>query len=164
MKCRIIAVLVLVSVVNVWAQFAYKPLNASIPDSSTLIIPAVDQFNATAFTSNTAVTAGTILSYSNKYYMVLTAGTTTNTLPTHFDGDGTNGTAVLRWVWPKRSSVMLQNSGAGNIYLAYGKTAESGKGLVLLPNYGNAIKIDGITSVYGISDSGSTNTILIHVE
>ena len=149
---------------GVMAQMAYKPLNQDVPDSSTKIIVSATPTNTTAFSSNAVVAAGTVLTYSNLYYLVVAGGTTTNYLPQNYDGDMSNGTAVLRWVWPVRESVLLQNSGTGNVYLAYGNAAEAGKGLVLLPSYGNSIRIKGNVSVFGVSDTGITNRVLIHAE
>lgn len=93
-----------------------------------------------------------------------TQGISAVTCPSHLQGDATEtgGTNIWRRIPPQeRLGCSIQNTGTSSVWLAIGHAAEVGKGIELVA--GATFWKDNDTlqdSVFGVCDTGDTNTVV----
>lgn len=100
--------------------------------NSYVILPPRKAINADAvWVAETAVTQGQVLANTNKYYMVLVAGTTATNAPTNTTGRvEVNGTATLIHCLtiPDRTQALVTLESDADIWFHTGKTATTNGG------------------------------------
>lgn len=147
---------------------AYLPVSIDVGVSSLQILPAVTPY-ADAWETNTAYVYGDYVSWSNREYWCVSAGTsktTYATAPTATDGDDTNDAPIVwRYIHPRRSQVYIVNDGTAPVYLSFKTAATASSGIRLNANGGAFSSPSGSDcpqgAIYAISEAGSTNTLLI---
>jgi hypothetical protein len=142
--------------------FAEHNFSVTATENSAAAVPAGNAL-ATPAEVGTEVEQGDLVSFVNRVYMAVEAGTVTN-IPTHTSGEV--GTPSLRWypslrsnsgyVTEKRVVVYLSNLGTNRVWVSVGDgDAEADKGIFI--DEGDRVWFGTHRAMSVITESGSAN-------
>lgn len=139
------------------------PRVATVGTTNVMLLPAVTQTTTNGWWASTAYVRGDVIvdyTTAQKFYWCVTAGTSSNTIPTFgTTNDVTEaGGPTWRRVTPIRSGFLIGHSAYNALSLGFGFPAVAGRGVTLYG--GQPYSEDGAGGVYqgpiyGIFDAGS---------
>lgn len=140
------------------------PRVATVGTTSVMLLPPVTPSTTNGWWASTAYVRGDIIVDQNtmtKYYWCVTAGTSSNTIPTFgTTNDVTEaGGPTWRYIPPRREGFLIGHGTYNVLSLGFGFPAVAGRGVTL---YGGQVYTESLRDgnvfqgpVYGIFDSGS---------
>jgi len=142
------------------------PLNVAVTPVEHIVLPGTFQTGGVAWASATVYAQDAVAYTNNRWYLAMNAGTS-DTGPVHLDGDASDNGIMWRYVHPRRTGFVIQNLGTGTVFLAYGNSAVTNKGIALLGNSGANMQAGGDCfqgDIHAVCFPGNTNLLSIHQE